>query len=133
MNFFPRELCEKLEKIGCKSESDFFYRERRSVLGEWIWESIPQIGRPHNEYGVGPQYGSLIPAFYQNDFTGCHEQAWGNMKMIMESRGIKDLEWGEMARDVAYYRHQLIMQKDPAEYIEAKLLGDKKANVSSIS
>ena len=59
MKFFPRELCEKLQKLGCKSESESFYI----------------CGKVHDRQ-------SDIQMFSQNDLTGCHPQARENAKIV---------------------------------------------------
>jgi hypothetical protein len=111
MNFFPRELCEKLEKLGCKSETEMFWA--LSPINTWqIFDSAYVADDP-----------APVPAFYQNDFTGCHLEAWGNMKVLIE-KTYKNLDgWGEMARLVGYQRNKIIIQLDPAKYIEDILDG----------
>lgn len=109
MNFFPRELCEKLEKIGCKSESENFY--------------VPAHVSTHPLYNLELEYVNKedleksIPAFYQNDITGCHEQARENMNLIVQSINQEKLP----VNIPNILRYHLIDCKKPEEYI-AKLL-----------
>lgn len=64
----PRELCEKLQAMGCVSESGWGWPD--NMLEE---KSPVYLGR----YAPGD-----IQAFFQNDFTGATERADENCKIV---------------------------------------------------
>jgi len=78
MKFFSRELCEKLQKLGCKSENWFYWNVPMS-------QSILRPSYLPNSTGRT----DAIPAFSQNDFTGCHEQAWQNAEIVWGNYDVK--------------------------------------------
>lgn len=61
----PRELCEKLAAMGCKTESQMLWRKEVGLffLLRIEWKNDDDV-----------------PAFFQNDFTGATEQADENCK-----------------------------------------------------
>lgn len=71
----PRELCEKLQAMGCVGESDFFYDPETSEI---CWgpsdKSNLEIG--------------FIQVYFQNDFTGATERAEENSRKAWGERSI---------------------------------------------
>lgn len=67
MKFFSLETCKKLLELGCKSESGFSYFSYDSKGFEWYGPFLEEDVFFHK-----------LPAFSQNDLTGCHEQAREN-------------------------------------------------------
>jgi len=133
MKFAPRELCEKLEKLGCKSENDFVYvcgkkLKNKVVIDAWILflkDSAIYMDRK-------------ITAFSQNDFTGCHKKArenaklvWGNDNVCKEcgSEFQYDYEKGKACSRCGdkrvfrfeFYRYKMIDSEDWIKFIEDSL------------
>lgn len=108
MKFFSRELSEKLQAMGCKSESGFRYTLKPDgdghlvmTLSYWGWLLIPK---------------GDSPAFYQNDFTGCHKQAWKNAKIAWDNPGDGDLGNNPDGPDI--FRHNMIDSDDAEKFLE---------------
>ena len=70
MKFFNKELCEKLQKVGCLSKIDFIFQE------------------PTDEFPFGAYYRKVFP--YSSKYTGCvyafsiydFGPYWGDESMI---------------------------------------------------
>lgn len=124
MNFFPRELCEHLAAMGCKSESGFYYKTFENG------KIMPGFGICFS--GVGCKQHP--PAFSQNDFTGCHSQARENAKIVWGNGAVCDkcgrwmsqpCPWdrngthqGDFIGAMKYHRHKMIDAPDAAKYLE---------------
>lgn len=117
MIFFPRELSDKLQAKGCKSESGLYWVK----LSDRRW-SIPCAGSKDL---------IQVPCFYQNDFTGCHEQARGNSMLVWPGLICRICEQpyysDRMCRGDYYcdrmdayesHRHAMIDAPDAAKYLE---------------
>lgn len=82
IEFAPRELCENIQAMGCKSESGFYWtqtKDRYELLNKsdaWnlaYWrDGLDKINLE-------------IMAFIQNDFTGATKQAQENCKIVWHS------------------------------------------------
>lgn len=92
MKFAPLELCKKLVELGCKSES------------LWVSEKPERL-----DY--------LIPAFCQNDFTGCHEQAKKNVWLLLKSKTIGTVSPVE----ISLFRTSIMDSKDWVKFLEESL------------
>lgn len=81
--FAPRDLCERLQKTGCKSESGFYWFEIQScVLSPSVWEvRFGKKERP--DFWTGSRY---VPAFVQNDFTGATGRADENCMIVWPTK-----------------------------------------------
>lgn len=121
MKFFSRELCERLQELGCKSDSSdqvWFYDQEayKSHDSDWFLDY---------RHTVDDCYGDVptIPVFSQNDFTGCHQQAKENAKLVWGATcpenpcptGDDDRPhewvWGN-------HRHAMIDATDAEEYLK---------------
>lgn len=83
MKFAPLELCKKLVELGCKSESGF----------HWCHYFKREGGLNFNSLCVHEELP--IPIFEQNDFTGCHEQARENAKLVWGDMKVMDVDLNE--------------------------------------
>lgn len=146
MIFFPRELCERLQAMGCKSESGYcwgVYRLGYSKESEdWrplytkldSFFQIPEIVDPHwKHYSL-----EFLSCFSQNDFTGCHAQAHENARLVWGSRYVNkngykcpccndykcpcceafSRDWDEIMMAYEFHRHAMINAPDAAKYLE---------------
>lgn len=91
MKFAPLELCKKLETLGCKSEQNYRWCVDQDVFPPEdgpLWKPCLMRINPRDGYvsHMDPvlHYFKITPtpAFTQNDFTGCHEQAIENAKLV---------------------------------------------------
>lgn len=112
--FAPKELCEKLQAMGCKSESDFIWAPQKSPAGSIDYILIYRFGE-----------SSMTAALTQNDFTGATDQARQNAKIVWgESsyNGVKYLTDDNYSTDcmtnVESHRHAMIDSKDWVKYLE---------------
>lgn len=76
--YTSRELSEKLVKLGCKSQSGFYYN---------IAIGYQDIQKPFHEselriLGWIYPHRDLIPAFEFEDFCGTHEQVKDNLHKV---------------------------------------------------
>lgn len=106
--FAPIDLCKKLVELGCRSDSGFVYPPGRDKPTDddkwWSWDS---------------NYPNTT-AFYQNDFTGCHEQARENAKLVWP--GSRDNpDYGEYYENHDQQRHEMIDSDDWVKFLENTL------------
>ena len=113
MKVFSRELCEKLQKLGCKGESDLGFVEYN---GNWFpaYMASDEDNR------------KLIPVFSQNDFTGCHEQAKDNAKIVWGNG-----ESGVWRHEYIRLRHAMIEAPDAEEYLKETMKRDPSLEEAS--
>lgn len=110
MKFFSRELCEKLQKLGCKSEEPSFW-----------WTTYPYPISTDACRKVKEYMG--FKAFFQNDFTGCHEQALENAKIVWSDEMLitEDSYTGVSnfsSERWHWCRHSMIDSTDAEEYLK---------------
>lgn len=73
----PKELCEKLQAMGCLQESGLWWPSKQFASGDISpTRLIPTM--PDAWY----LEGGWIRAFFQNDFTGATEQAIKNSRIF---------------------------------------------------
>ena len=119
--YAPKELCARLEKMGCKSNSGYRYDVEDRLGNTYI-------------YGEG-----VVEAFEQNDFTGATEQARENSRIVFDPEnfmrckecGYEGADWshrckGENTRIVSvlwHRRHSMIENTDGKwfDYLERKM------------
>lgn len=77
--FAPRELCENLQAMGCKTESPFYYVWTE---GGSVGALVYGIEKPEPQEVFEGKIMVSIPAFTQNDFTGATQQADDNCKIV---------------------------------------------------
>jgi len=92
MKYAPRELCEKLQKMGCKSENwpshtYMLFKPTKNETADERWRDSDdfcnsEISPTDSMRLSGYRLYKELPKFSQNDFTGCHEQAMKNAKLI---------------------------------------------------
>lgn len=88
MIFFSRQMSERLASLGCKSESCFYYAKavtRKEAFAAYFSNDPEEYNKPfYSKTGIDPQphIFTYVPAFYQNDLTGCHQQAWENSRIV---------------------------------------------------
>lgn len=111
MKFFKKELCKKLEKLGCVSKTDFIYPE------------------PSDEFPFGAYYRKAFP--YSSKYTGCvyafsiydflsdEEYAYENCRKVLQAY------WGETDM-MDYERNVLATSKNQEAYIEESVDGIMK-------
>lgn len=121
MEFFPRELCQKLMEMGCVSESGFYWYEFKD--GRLL------VGREVEDFYVEYEPKKLCQAFCQNDFTGCTERARENAKKrwgVVEYGGdFREAGPSETTELWILKRHAMIDHKGPAHEFVAMGLEDK--------
>ena len=105
MNFTPKKLCEKLVKMGCKSDTNIrFYK-----------------------CDPDPIRGVQIPAFTLEDFVANTEQARENAKIVWPGVTAVDandpLEGNLSAW--ALNRHAMIDADDPWKFLESTMRREK--------
>lgn len=105
MKFAPKELCKKLEGMGCKSESDFYYSRYE-----------PQMTEPFYKDSRTEHIARLFYAFTIEDFIGTHEQAKENARIVW------GLQWPETYMSC---RHDMIDSADWVKYLE-ETMGESK-------
>lgn len=118
MIFFSRETSERLEKLGCKSESRHYY----DCNGE-----TRQLGHRCTK----AQCKSLhTDTSWQNDLTGCHPQARENARLVWGYKlvfgGVDCLIFEEYEDSGyipawQYHRHAMIDAPDAEKYLEETL------------
>lgn len=125
MIFFPRELCERLEKLGCKSESGYWWIKNY----DGTWRTKPEYRSLLRVYSPASK-GFYVPAYYQNDFTGCSEQARENAKIrwgyhyVCRFSGKEPDHCGccddycQAQPAFGFHRHAMIDAPDAAKYLE---------------
>jgi len=116
MIFFSRQMSERLAKLGCKSESRF----------QW------HVGCRHE--GFGPFYEErrfklgcrTLAAFFQNDLTGCSEQARENAMIVWGSFNVSGecpccCNDNPTIPSFARHRHAMLDAPDAEKYLEETL------------
>lgn len=127
MKFFSKKLCEKLQKLGCRSSSNHY----------WVWDVTgkEKFANPISEghlnsltFSEESKNYRCIDAFFQNDFTGCHEQAkenakivWGNIETYNDYTGNINNSWD-------FHRHEMIDAPDAEEFILATMKEARSSN-----
>lgn len=121
MKFAPRELCEKLEAMGCKSDSAFYYSGNKDFSEEWI--VLPRVCFAREDLPFKTQ------AFTQNDFTGATEQARKNAEIVWPdildpSSEDADGNYTEVLEQPSKeLRHAMIDSDNWVEYLERTMRG----------
>lgn len=69
--FAPRELCERLQKVGCVSESGFYWEKYPTLEDQVVYGDFLPFVEPDKTF-----------AFVQNDFTGATLQARKNAEIV---------------------------------------------------
>lgn len=105
--------------MGCKSESEFYwcYLEDEKTDGRWVLSPICESAYYYSK--------ERIPAFSQNDFTGCDEQARENARIVWGNNIIHPTstcdECGTKYNQKfnwQIHRHRMIDAPDAAKYLE---------------
>ena len=112
MKFFSRKLCEKLHAIGCKSEAEYWYLKKDHPWDSPAHKFVQLNGASFDV--MDPD--TLIQAFSQNDFTGCHKQALKNAKIAWENPGDGEPGMNKDGPDI--FRHMMIDANDAEKYLE---------------
>ena len=97
MNFASKELSEKLQGLGCKSVSEFYYS------GDYI-DACSGCG------GCNTPGKEKLPAYCIEDFLGSHPEALENCKKV----------WGEDPR--GWYRLGMVDAPDQWDYLERTMV-----------
>jgi len=121
MRFLPKTTCEKLVKIGCKTENKFFHES----IG--ISHLLLMKGMPHNKTGEWLYWGvGRIPAFTLEDFVSTDEYAKENCRKIWPDKsedGKFSFKYkmntpkGEWVSHSEFFRQEIIKSKDWVEFI----------------
>ena len=128
MKFYSRELCEKLQKLGCVSESGFVWRfQQGGVLRDAAGGQLDIIG---DEWELVYRYSKNvfdIPAFTNLDFLDTTEQAKNNIEKIFPDNG---LCWhcGEIENHSYHEGHDI---SEPACYFQSRPEGARHAMLDS--
>ena len=104
MNFAPKDLCEKLVKMGCRT-SGFYHYGGDQMKRQWL--------------GVdgGITYSENVSAFTLEDFVANTEQAKENAKIVWNEE-LKSYGLPPPTINHEYYRHLLIDAPDPWKFLE---------------
>lgn len=102
--FAPRELCERLQKLGCMTESGFYWQKGWEGQRDLLVYRNPDCSLCTFE----PFQDKFVPAFFQNDFTGATEQADDNLKKALSIRTEVTIEENKPLLDTI--RSQVVIQ-----------------------
>ncbi len=73
----PREICQKLMRLGCGGDMRSFWVKKDGELIVWVSPV------PLNFFNLPEEHRlSNVQVFFQNDFTGATEQADDNLKIL---------------------------------------------------
>lgn len=152
MEFFPRELCEKLVKLGCVSESRMYWGRlicEPDSVKDSVWFDVEYSGglilKRIAPYGLAdgmnvfnPKRNMIfcVPIFIEQDFTGCSEIArenavkrWGAVHTQPNSGSpicltCGCLDFKNHSTCAEHFRHAMIDYKGLAWGFVAKGLGE---------
>lgn len=102
MKFVPPDLCQKLIKLGCESDSKFWYVRNIENKTEFL---EPAAYAPDGPFETVKH--NFCPAFSLEDFVGTHSNAHVNVLII----------WP----DESWRRHAIIDSHDWVEYLREQL------------
>ena len=119
----PRELCEKLQEMGCVSESGLLWSVSKNMKTGEIIEAIV-LAESHFPFSFRMRYFDEVlehiedcPLFVQNDFTGATERARKNASLFCKAtkwmpgsgRYLHECSYSTDALDITdQLRHRLI-------------------------
>ena len=111
LNFLDKKTCETLVKMGCKSESEYYYDPD---------EDDYLMNAGSDEFY---DRGNEIPAFCLDDFVGTHEDAIFNCQKVFGTMPNKMVIHPDKSiiRDWECARHAMIDSPDWCEYIRKAL------------
>lgn len=128
MRFLPKNICEKLVKIGCKTDGFAYYGSPPNFPNGVI---LYKKDFQPDDYLENIPY--LIPAFTLEDFVGTHEQAKENRKIIFPDKfcidcnkiAEQDCKAFHLRQEGDYYfLNEIVNSKDWVEFISEVV--DKK-------